>query len=234
MRSTWGNRKALYFVILLVFVICIVVMTTAEKADIHRNYYRIHNLLADSIKNRLELEKPLPTKFSNQVSAITTCVYVLGGNQDSLIHRFRKASILYKKGLSRNILILSRPGITEFNRGMGRNLTNNEWAIKELELLNVRKEDVEPVSVEVGIFGTLSEGKDLTSIVRRKGCNRLILVTSDLHTRRAFIAFTRYSTKYSPEIYVYGAEDPIGLMGLFAEYIKLLLYDHIAIPLNSL
>ena len=231
----WSIYKALFFVIFLVVILfAVVVMTTEGKVDVRGNYYKLRHLFVDSMTRRLELEYPLPASFSNQGSAKATCLYVLGGNQDSLSHRFRKASSLYNQGLSRKILILSKPGITEFSPDLERNLTNDEWAIRELEIFHVKKEDIEPVSVKVGFWGTLSEARDLTDIVRKKGCNRLILVTSDYHTRRAFIAFLRYSTNDSPTVYVYGAEDTTGFLGILAEYVKLLLYDHFALPLNRL
>jgi uncharacterized SAM-binding protein YcdF (DUF218 family) len=179
---------------------------------------------------KLVMEKPVPAGFSKQESKTTMLIYVLGGNQESLISRFRKASSLYHQGLSKKILILSRPGITEFNQELGRNLTNDEWSIRELEKLNVRKEDIEPASVKKGIFGTLSEAKDLSNIVRKKGCHRLILVTSNYHTRRVFSTFSKYASNNSFEIFIYGTNDNTGLGDLFSEYFKLLMYNNIALP----
>ena len=189
----------------------------------------MYNKTFNSISEKLIIEKPLSESISINKSNIKALIYVLGGNQDSLINRFRKAASLYHKGFSKKILILSRPGITEFSPVLGRNLTNNEWAIRELERLNVRKEDIEPVSVQKKGFGTLSEAKELSDIVRKKGCNRLILVTSDYHTQRVWHAFSKYMADNSFELYIYGSEDVKNLRGLLVEYIKLFMYEHFVI-----
>jgi len=36
-----------------------------------------------------------------------------------------------------------RPGTTEFSNDLGRNLTNDEWSIRELRRLTVKREDIE-------------------------------------------------------------------------------------------
>jgi uncharacterized SAM-binding protein YcdF (DUF218 family) len=189
-------------------------------------YHKIFN----SISEKLIVEKSLPESMSLKGSMIKPLIYVLGGNQDSLVNRFRKAANLYHKGFSKKILILSRPGITEFSPELGRNLTNDEWAIRELERLNVRKEDIEPVSVQKRGFGTMSEAKELSAFVRKKGCNRLILVTSDYHTRRVLHTFLKYGSDNSFELYIYGSEDEKNIRGLLSEYMKLFIYKHFAIP----
>jgi hypothetical protein len=97
-----------------------------------------------------------------------------------------------------------------------------------LENLNVRKEDVEPVSVTNNGLGTLSEAKNISDIVPRKGCKRLILVTSTYHTRRAYNAFAKYAANKDIEIYIYGADDQ-GITASALEYLKLLLYNAFAV-----
>ena len=218
-------------VVLIVLLSIVIVKFRNDFIYVNRNYLYIqYDKILDSIAGKLILEKHLPASVSEKELKIKPLIYVLGGNQDSLAHRFRKAASLYHKGFSKKILILSRPGITEFSPELGRNLTNNEWAIMELEKLNVRKEDVEPVSVKKGIFGTLSEAKDLSDIVRKKGCNRLILVTSDYHTRRVFTTFSKYASNNSFEIFIYGSNDTTGLGDLLSEYFKLLMYNNFVIP----
>jgi hypothetical protein len=181
--------------------------------------------IADSLTRKLAAEKPLAAGSSGREPSPATLIYVLGGNQDSLATRFRKAASLYHRGLSRKILILDRPGITEFSPDLGRNLTNNEWAIRELERLEVRKEDVEPVSVQTSFLGTLSEARDVADFAHRKGCRRLILVSSTYHTRRVLNAFSRFARRGSLELYVYGAGDTADLHVLLPEYFKLVFYD---------
>lgn len=225
--------KTLSYVIVLLIFCAIVVKIKKDDIDVNSGNFRLFKGLSYSLGRKLVMEKPMPAGFSKQESKTTTLIYVLGGNQDGLISRFRKASSLYHQGLSKKILILSRPGITEFNQELGRNLTNDEWSIRELEKLNVRKEDVEPASVKKGIFGTLSEAKDLSDIVRKKGCHRLILVTSDYHTRRVFTTFSKYASNNSFEIFIYGSNDTTGLGDLLSEYFKLLMYNNFVIPAHT-
>lgn len=228
-----GNvyKILIYVVVLVVLLSTIIVNSRNDFIYFNRKYLYIqYDKFLNSIAGELILEKHLPTSLSEKGLKIKPLIYVLGGNQDSLVHRFRKAASLYHKGFSKKILILSRPGITEFSPELGRNLTNNEWAIRELERFNVRKEDIEPVSVQNKAFGTLSEAKDLSDIVRKKGCNRLILVTSDYHTRRVLHAFLKYGSDNSFELYIYGSEKEKDLIVLLSEYMKLFIYDHFAIP----
>jgi uncharacterized SAM-binding protein YcdF (DUF218 family) len=231
MRNGNVYKYFIYMVILIVLLSTIIVYFRNDFIYVNRNYLYIqYNIFLDSISGKLILEKPLPASISGKELKIKPLIYVLGGNQDSLVNRFRKAASLYHKGFSKKILILSRPGITEFSPELGRNLTNNEWAIRELERLNVRKEDIEPVSVQKKGFGTLSEAKDLSDIVRKKGCNRLILVTSDYHTRRVLNTFLKYMSDNSFELYIYGSEEEKNFRSLLSEYMKLFIYDHVAIP----
>ena len=185
-----GNvcKYIIYTIVLVVLLSIVLVNFSNNSIYANPNFlYEQYDNVLNSISGKLILEKNLPSNVSEKKEIkIKPLIYVLGGNQDSLVNRFRKAASLYHKGFSKKILILSRPGITEFSPELGRNLTNNEWAIKELEKLNVRKEDVEPVSVQNNGFGTLSEARNLSDVVRKRGCNRLILVTSDYHTRRVF------------------------------------------------
>jgi len=224
-------KFAIYLLFLVVLLSIITVIIRNDFINDNRNYLFIqYDKYLNSIAEKLILEKPLPASIYETELKIKPLIYVLGGNQDTLLSRFRIAASLYHKGFSRKILILSRPGITEFSPDLGRNLTNNEWAIRELERLNVRKEDIEPVSVQNKGFGTLSEAKGLSDFVRKKGCNRLILVTSDYHTRRVLHAFLMYGSDNSFELYVYGSEDEKSISHLYLEYMKLFVYDHFAIP----
>jgi len=227
-----GNvyKYLIYGIVLIVLFSIVIVNFRNDFICVNLDYLYIqYDKYLDSIAGKLILEKHLPESISEKELKIKPMIYVLGGNQDSLVNRFRKAASLYHKGFSKKILILSRPGITEFSPELGRNLTNNEWAIRELERLNVKKEDIEPVSVQKKGFGTLSEAKDLSDIARKKGCNRLILVTSDYHTRRVLHTFLKYGSDNSFELYIYGSEGKKDFIVLLSEYMKLLMYEHFAI-----
>jgi hypothetical protein len=191
--------------------------------------FNILDNIVNSIKKELLYEEELFIT-SGKTLENRSVIYVLGGGQDSLSTRFRKASILYHKGLSSKIFTLSRSGHTKFYPDIGRNLTNDEWSVRELENYNVRKEDIEIVRIPEGIFGTANEAENLPGIVRGKGYDRLILVTSSCHTKRAFTAFSRFAADRHLELFIYGSEDNAGLSVLLEEYIKLFLYEKIVLP----
>jgi len=225
-RNIYRVLSYAFIVAIALYVINVIVINKGTM-ETNIDYSRIHDKLLDFLVIELVMEKHIPETISNHDFKKSTLIYVLGGSQNSLIHRFRKASRLYHQGLSGKILILSRPGITEFNPALGRNMTNDEWSRRELERFNVSKEDIEPVSVPKRFFGTLSEGKRLSNIVRIYKCRRLILVTSDYHTRRVHNTFSKYSSNDSLEIYLYGSTETRSLRVLLYEYVKLLLYDHL-------
>ena len=125
---------------------------------------------------------------------------------------------------------MSVPGITEFDPSLGRNLTNDEWAIKQLTGFGVSKEDVEQVSLKKGPLGTFTEAKDISEIASKRGYKRLILVTSQYHTKRTWITFSKMSENRNITLSIYPANDPVGLHSLLYEYLKLVLYKNIVLP----
>ena len=196
------------------------------------NHYFIKSRLkfVGFMKERLEFEKHISIDKSSDIIENSTILYVLGGNQRTLRQRYKKASELYHLGLSKNIIILSRPGITEFNPDLGRNLTNDEWSIRELRCLNVQKKDIELVSVNKEHFGTLREAMRVMDIIQERGGGRIILVTSSYHTRRAFLSFSAFQKNIPIEIYVYGTVDAQKTMAILSETVKLFLYENILLP----
>jgi len=230
MRADNSYKKIFFVLVLAVIPLLSIIKFTDENIDANGKHSTLYKKSVEYLTGKLVMGKPFPFPLSKQKPEPTTVIYVLGGNQDSLLHRFRKASSLYHQGFSGKILILNRPGITEYSPDLGRNLTNNEWAIRELERLNVKKEDIEPVSVHPWFLGTLSEAKDLPEIIQKKGFTGGILVTSDYHTRRTFAAFSRFASTRSMEFYIYGSDDDAGLGDLLSEYVKLFLYENFILP----
>ncbi|PWB65697.1 MAG: hypothetical protein C3F14_05190 [Deltaproteobacteria bacterium] len=225
MRTGRVKRLFLYAAVLILLLGVALVLFERRGPVFDSNFPPHRTCVTDFLARRLVAEKPVPAGPHGTEWESTTLIYVLGGNQESLTARFRKAASLYHEGLARRILILERPGITEYSPELGRNLTNDEWAVRELERLKVRKKDVEAVSVRPSLFGTWSEARDVIGFAGRNGCKRLILVSSTHHTKRVLGTFSRFTRNASPELYVYGAEDSAGPGVLLKEYIKLVLYD---------
>ena len=161
---------------------------------------------------------PVPSAASADV------IYVLGGGQSSLEKRFPVAASLYKDQIARRVLILSRPGITEYSAGLGRNLTNDEWAYGKLSELGISRLDIETVPVEKSFFGTLSEAAALSNLVKSRGYTTLILVTSDYHTKRVWKSFSKLMEHADVTLYIYTAADPATILNLTRELAKLLVY----------
>jgi len=191
---------------------------------------RLSGLCRALLLSELVLETKLPDDDSRIAQGEKAILYVLGGSQKSLVYKFKKAAIIYKKGLAGKILVLSDPGLTEYDPALRRNLRNDEWAMKVLEQQNIPKERVDFVSLPEGIFGSLREGKRISELAIVRGYGKLILVTSDHHTRRVSLVFGQFLEHRIHELYVYGAAEEVGLKELIREYFKLLLYDHVLLP----
>ena len=179
-----------------------------------------------------QLTKVIPAQYNSYKDSAqsNTVIYVLGGSQKSLKGRLKTASQLNHQGLSRRILLVSRPGITEYDLDLHRNLTNDEWSIKQLTGLGVKPEDIELVSFEKCLFGTLTEANGLSEIAGLRGYKKIILVTSQCHTKRTWITFSKAFEHRNISIAIYAANDPVGLRSLFYEYLKLALYKNIILP----
>ncbi len=169
----------------------------------------------------------MPVNFNQTHRRSKIIIYVLGGSQKSLEYRFKIAASLYKNCQAHKILIFSRPGITEYDPLLGRNLTNNEWAIRRLEELGVQKEYIEPLSIKYVFFGTLAEARRVSREVINRNYDVLILVTSSYHTKRVFESFSNYLNNKGISVFTYSSDDSPELWGLFLEYFKLLLYRNI-------
>ena len=186
--------------------------------------------MADFLAGNVAFEKEIAPGAEREAVRNDTLIYILGGNQDSLLPRFTRASGLYRRGVAGKIHVLSRPGITEFNPELRRNLTNDEWSAVELEKLGIARKDVVPVRVEPFVFGTLAEARRVSGLMRETGCRRLVLVSSFYHTRRSFDSFRAFLSGDPVDIYIYGAVVPAGFFDLAVENFKLLVYDRLLIP----
>ena len=157
-------------------------------------------------------------------------LYVLGGNQINLKLKFAAAASLYHKGTVRRLLVLSVPGITEYDQSIQRNLTNDEWSTRELSKLGIRNNDVEFIHIKDGFFGTLSEAKTVARVLSRRGIKELLLVCSSYHGRRVGVAFSSYLKDDGVKMKIFSVDEKVPLTYLLVEYMKLILYENFLIP----
>jgi len=189
-----------------------------------------HERLRIHLRNALTRAELLEEAVNHSSAQPDTVLYVLGGRQGYLKKSFKIAADLYHRGFCTKIFFLSTPGITEYDPRLGRNLTNNEWALRELMDLRVTREDIVPLSFVKGFFGTLTEAKGLAGVVAQQGYRRLLLVTSGNHTRRVWETFSSIMEGQYVTFRIYGTEDDIGLPSLLQEYFKLILYENVLLP----
>ncbi len=171
---------------------------------------------------RKELIRIDPQPSTNIVDAI----YILGGSQCSLKSKFKTTAELYHKGISKKIMILSRQGKTEYSTLLGRNLTNDEWAIWKLEELGIPKNSVEPISIPKGFFGTLTEAKSISELAISRGYRSILLISSPDHTHRIKISFENFLKDHNVTFYIQGSDRRASLRELIIEFIKLKIYQY--------
>ncbi len=193
-----------------------------------------HKELDHFLMKRLIRNQPAIVASRTLTSRSDNVAYVLGGSQHSLVARFQTIAALYHHGLCDKILILSNPGITEYEPLLDRNLTNDEWAVNKLVTLGVKKVDIEPVPFRKGFWGTLSEAEGVADLAASRDYRHIILITSQYHTARTWLTFSRAMERQNTTLFIYGSNDDIELPGHFIEYLKLLLYRNFVIPLYSL
>ena len=189
-----------------------------------------HKELKAYLVARLTEVKPEQALYSAQAVTPDTPIYILGGSQDSLKLRFETVAELCSKKPCGRVLLASQPGITGYDLTLKRNLTNDEWAAKQLSSLGIRNDRVEFVRFEKGRFGTMSEAKGLADLAASRGYKGIVLVTSQCHTKRTWLTFSRIFNGRRIGMSIFAAKDPKELDSLVFEYLKLSIYKNIILP----
>ena len=207
------KRSLIYACMLLSATIC-AGWLNSSKAGSFRTEVR------ESILRNLVNIQPLPPGKTVDV------VYVLGGTQRSLEYKYQAAADVCNKNFAKAIWFLSRPGITEYSLELGRNYTNDEWSLSQLKKLGVPKEKIEKVEIEKGFFGTLSEAKHVSKIVRQRGCTNIMLIAQTYHTQRVYISFKKHLPQENFAIYIINSSESQRLWETVIELIKLKVYEY--------
>jgi hypothetical protein len=182
----------------------------------------------------LVFERHLPRGENGRLPEPSLVVYVPGGTQDSLSYKWKTVGRLHAEGTVGKILILHRPGITEYSPALGRNLTNDEWVTGKLKEEGVSIEIVEFVPVPAATFGTFAEARVISALARSRRVKRLVLVSSSHHTKRVWLSFSHFNADNAFEPYIYGSEERVGTLELLMETMKLRFYRYFIFPMDRL
>lgn len=213
------GRYAVRFSIVVAFSILLAITVV----DAYSESFNIKPAIKHWLEGKLVVVNSLPS------SATVDASYVLGGSPRSLEYKFKTVADCYCKGICKTILILSRPGITEYSPSLGRNLTNNEWSILKLKIAGVSEKDIELVDMEPGFFGTLTEAKHIARLAERRGYESLMLVTAPYHTKRVKVSFAGMLRNKGITVLVRGSAEQHSLSMLLVEFVKLTIYRYFLI-----
>ena len=237
MRARWAQGRKLRWIFRLFLVVSLVLLLFRSLEwdeylgfDLGDNppvRYAKSVLLPSLVNERELLTEPTIPGHGDP-----TLIYVLGGSQDSLKWRIPLAAELYHRESGSRVVFMNVREITEYSPAIGRNYTHDEWVTHEMVLSKVRASDIEYIAMPSGYFGTLGEARWVADLVRKRHYRRLILVTSAYHTRRVRLTFTHFLDGQE-DLYVYGSDEKIRLHDLVAEYIKLLFYRYLLIPVSA-
>ena len=207
------------FSALLVFTLSVIWLNSNSANNFRTD---LKHLLLDEL---IRISPPAPgTKVD--------VIYVLGGSQDSLEYKYKTAAGLFRKGICKKIWILSRLGKTKYSPSLGRNLTNDEWSILTLNEFGVPKEHIEPIKMKEGFFGTFSEAKGISSLIKSRGYKEILLISTIDHTHRAKISFENFLINEKVSVYAQSYGEDMLLRNLLVEWVKLKVYQYFLIEKN--
>jgi len=230
------DRRRSLIIYLLALMALLSAGIVAERFYVFDEIDKMHGVFANRIVTYLMkgvvFEHHLLRGKNGRLPSTSLAAYVFGGTQESLSYKWKTVGRLYAEGTVRKILILHRPGITEYSPVLGRNLTNDEWATGKLKEEGVPVEAVEIVSVPLDTFETFAEARGISALARSRRAKRLVLVSSMHHTKRVWISFSHFNMDNAFESYTYGSEERAGIFELLMENLKLWLYRYIVFPLD--
>jgi hypothetical protein len=219
---------------MLLFSGCIAAQRFSAIEESNQRIRGFEDRLKLYLMKGLVSEHHLPPGNNRRLPGTSLVAYTLGGTQDSLSYKWKTVGRLYAEGTVRKILVLHRPGITEYSPAIGRNLTNDEWAIGKLKEEGVAADAVEFVSVPPATFDTFAEARGISALARSRSVKRLVLVSSTHHTKRVWLSISYFNADNAFEFYTYGSEERAGIFELLMENMKLGIYRYIVLPLDRL
>ena len=148
--------------------------------------------------------------------ARSDAIVLLAGNHKE---RAPAAAMLYRDGYA-PLIILTNDGLSSgWSTKYNRNLYQIEWAEEELVKLGVPREKI----LKLPFYGssTMFDALAVKRYLFRSGMKKIIVVTSDYHTRRALWTFRHTLKEYTTDIAIFPAPSfGVGARGLALEYGK--------------
>jgi DUF218 domain len=232
MISRRRPRIVYLFSFMLLFSGCIAAQRFSAFEESNQRIRGFEDRLKFYLMKGLVSEHHLPPGNNRRLPGTSLVAYVLGGTQESLSYKWKTVRRLYAEGAVGKILILHRQGITEYSPALGRNLTNDEWAVGKLKEEGVTAEALEFVPVPPATFDTLAEARVISALARSRRVKRLVLVSSTHHTRRVWLSFSHFNTDNAFESYIYGSEERASTFELLLENMKLGFYRYFVFPID--
>ena len=232
MMSRRRPRIVHLFSFILLFSGCIAAQRYSAIEEGNQGIRGFEDRLKFHLMKGLVSEHHLPPGNNGRLPGTSLVAYILGGTQDSLSYKWKTVGRLYAEGTVGKILVLHRPGITEYSPAIGRNFTNDEWAIGKLKEEGVAVDAVEFVSVPPAAFDTFAEARVISAHARSRRVKRLVLISSTHHTKRVWLSFSHFNVDNAFESYAYGSAEKAGIPELLLENLKLRMYRYIVLPLD--
>jgi hypothetical protein len=159
-----------------------------------------------------------------------TALYILGGAGESQFLKFQKAASIYKQVDVSTVWVMQVDGITTFDPELSRNLTEDEWTLRELTRAGVPPEAIEFQRIEDRFFGTFSEARTLAVLCHEKRITTLLLVCAGYHARRVEVTFSALLSAGGVKIEIHPTDESVSAIGLLYEYVKKEWYETVLIP----
>jgi len=137
--------------------------------------------------------------------------------------RVPAAAMLYRKGYAPRVILTNDGLFSSWSTKYNRNLYQIEWAEEALIKLGVPREKI----IKLPYYGraTMTEALAVKKFLLKSRLNKIIIVTSDFHTRRAFWIFKRTLKVYSSNITIFPARSiDVSTKEIVVEYAKNVYY----------
>lgn len=154
-------------------------------------------------------------------------IYVLGGAVNSTRNHLKRAAELYHQGRAKKILYFHGTGAMVADRSLKRNISHDEWVVRQLAKYGVPASATEAVPDPEKFFGTYSEAEAVSRIVLQRNYKSILLITSPYHTKRVRKCFDYFLDGKGVFIVVVGSDDRAYLRSHLVEYLKLKVYEYL-------